>query len=84
MRCVYHDGTVQSIFTASQIPCALSVHPSRLPNLETTDLSTIAALLLDRHMLYLESCDIQPFQIGFFHLVICKFFLSLQGLKASF
>ena len=47
LTCIYHYDTIQSIFTALKIPCALSshLHPLNFPSLENTDPLTVIIVL---------------------------------------
>ena len=64
MTRVHHYSIVQSSFTALKILCAPQ-------SLATTDLFTVFIVLPFPDVTELESYSMKPFQIGFFHLVIC-------------
>ena len=84
MTCVCHYSVIQSSLTALRMPCVPYIHPS-IPFL--TPWQPLMPLLspsfcLFQNALKPESYSIQqPFQVVFFHLVIC---IRLQASCISF
>lgn len=72
MMCVYRSSMVQSGFTALKIFCAPPVYPSLPSTLLTTIFLWSPQFCLFQNVIRLESYNMQPYQIAFFHIVIFK------------
>ena len=72
MTCFYHHSIVQGIFTALKVPWAPAVHPCPAPN-PWLPLTFLLCPLwcLSQNTIGLESNNMSPPWVGFFHFVIC-------------
>ena len=72
MMCIYYCSIIQSTFIALKLLCAQPIHPCPLPTTPGNYYILLSSqFCLFQSIIQLESYSIQPFQIGFFHLVIC-------------
>ena len=76
---IHHYSIIQSSLFSLKILCAPPTHPS-LSQSPAITLLTVPIILASSRMSY----SMQPFQTGFFHLVICIYvsFMSFHGLIA--
>lgn len=70
VTCIHCYGVIQSGFTALKVLCVLPIHPF-LPTNSWQPLIFLQSLCLFQNVIQIESYSMQPFHIGFFHLVIC-------------
>ena len=80
MTCVHHYRNIQSSFTALKTLCASPIHPSLPKPWHSLIFLLSPKFRLLQNVIELESYSIYPFQIGFFHLVICICFLDAFSL----